>query len=244
MLKKILVSALIVVVLIAGGASAYNVVFTQAAEGENEPANAAQVAAISGESGRNEAPGAGQGAGQGRSDAGAPPVQATRPQGEGTPASPQGGQSWQDSTGSSYGNGSASGQGNQYGKNQSQSQGQGQGRGRRGNMGSETGASQGAPEPQNGFQEWITLQGVVSDYIAPDFILLTDDGQSIPAQLGNLSYIETIGLSLQDGERVSIVGYYDPNGGLAIGQISLSNGQTFTLRDDLGRPLWAGGSNR
>ena len=100
----------------------------------------------------------------------------------------------------------------------------------------------GTPAPQNGLTEWVTFSGVVSDYVAPKFALLTQDGQSIPAELGNSNYVSGLGLALQNGDAVTVTGFWDTNGGLALKSLTLDNtGQTFAFRDDLGRPLWAGG---
>jgi len=137
---------------------------------------------------------------------------------------------------------------NQAGQGNGTTQGQGQGYrggGRGGNNANTSQAGTGIPAPQNGFQEWVTLSGTVSSYVPPNFTLLISDGQSIEAQLGNLSYVSSLGLELQEGQQVSLTGYYDPSGSLAVGQITLTDsGQTFELRDELGRPLWAGGPSR
>jgi len=121
-----------------------------------------------------------------------------------------------------------------------------QGQGNRGNgKGGNRGASQGNnvnANPQNGLIEWIMFHGTVSEYRAPYFTLINDDGEKIPAQLGDLVFIEGLGLYLQDGDRVSIKGYWDASDGFAVGMITLdATGQSFTLRDDFGRPLWSGG---
>ncbi|MGB9674343.1 MAG: hypothetical protein ACPL3P_09415 [Anaerolineales bacterium] len=100
------------------------------------------------------------------------------------------------------------------------------------------------PNPQNGMSELLTFSGTVSNYAAPVFTLTTSDGQTINAQLGNLNYLSSLGLSLTNGESVTVVGYYDPSGSFAVQQITdNTTGQTYTLRDDLGRPLWRGGAN-
>ncbi len=98
-------------------------------------------------------------------------------------------------------------------------------------------------ETQNGFSEWLRFEGTVSDYSPPVFTLQTDDGQAIPIQLGNLNYLNTLGLDLQSGDHVAVAGYWDSGNALAAGQISLENsGKTFNFRDDFGRPLWSGGT--
>ncbi|MGB9673976.1 MAG: hypothetical protein ACPL3P_07540 [Anaerolineales bacterium] len=100
------------------------------------------------------------------------------------------------------------------------------------------------PNPQNGMGELLTFSGTVSNFAAPNFTLITSDGQTINAQLGNLNYVSSLGLSLTNGESVTVVGYWDPSGSFAVQKITdETTGQTYTLRDDLGRPLWRGGAN-
>ena len=232
MLKKVFVSGLILIVLLAAGASAYNVIFTQAAEGEIEENIAVEDA-------KTPIP---TSSALGNPEANAILAQATQTTNDQFPSG-----SWLQADSNSSDTGSANGQGNRFGKqgNQNQGQGQGQARGRGGNRGQTGDSGINQPAPQNGFQEWITLQGVVSEYLAPDFTLLLADGQTIQAQLGNISFVESLGLNLQTGEYVTVVGFHDPEGGFAVGQITLqSSGESFTLRNDQGQPAWAGGANR
>jgi hypothetical protein len=126
------------------------------------------------------------------------------------------------------------GQGNRYG----QSRGRGQGKG------SGTGSGNTSPAPQNSFQEWVSLEGIVSAYSPPEFILITNDNKTITAEIGNISYAENIGLTINDGDHVTVTGFYDANDAFTVGQITLqSSGMTYMLRDELGRPNWAGGNS-
>ena len=121
--------------------------------------------------------------------------------------------------------------------------GSGQGGAGRGNGGQgQAGAGAGQAQPQNGFTEWVTYSGTVSEYVAPNFNLQTTDGQIIAVQLGNLNYVNSLGLVIHDGDLVTVTGFVDPEGSLAVGQITLdASGQTFTMRGETGRPMWAGG---
>jgi hypothetical protein len=239
MLKKLFVSGLIVIVLIAAGASAYNVAITRAAEGQIEKIAIPKDTHISSQTGP----------GLGSTATSAKLTLPTRPASEELSISPKV-ETPLPADPKPYTRGSGSGQGNQYGKGQSQGQGRGQGQGQdqaagqRGKNGPAGGSGVNQPDPQNGFQEWVTLQGVVSDYLPPNLTLLLDDGQTIQAQLGNTGFIESLGLNLQAGEYVTVVGFDDPEGGFAVGQITLqSSGETFILRNELGQPAWAGGAN-
>jgi hypothetical protein len=128
----------------------------------------------------------------------------------------------------------------------------GQGQGRMGGQGQGQGAGQGSrqqngsgtPAPQNGFTTWTTYQGTVSSYAAPNFTLTTSDGQQLAVQLGNLNYVTSLGLELKDGDSVTLTGFQDPSGSIAVGTITLdASGQSYTLRTENGRPAWAGGGN-
>jgi NaMN:DMB phosphoribosyltransferase len=92
----------------------------------------------------------------------------------------------------------------------------------------------------------VTYSGTVSAYVLPQFTLLTSDGQAILAQLGNQSYVASLGLVLQDGDAVTVTGFVDSSGALAVTSITnLSTGATYTLRDGTsGRPAWAGGARQ
>jgi len=92
----------------------------------------------------------------------------------------------------------AGGQGGGYRGGQSG----GQGGGNRGSQAGTGGGAQGTtgiPQPQNGMTELVTYSGTVSALAMPQFTLLTSDGQAILTQLGNQSYVASLGLVLQDG---------------------------------------------
>ncbi len=125
-----------------------------------------------------------------------------------------------------------------------QGNGNGGGYGKHGRNANSNNNVNATPNPQNGMTELLTFSGTVSNYAAPVFTLTTSDGKTINAQLGNLNYLSSLGLSLTNGEAVTVTGFWDASGSFAVQQITLnSSGQTFSLRDDLGRPLWRGGAN-
>lgn len=133
---------------------------------------------------------------------------------------------------------------------QARNQGGGQGgQNGQGGRGQGYGASRGAgsgggvPNPQAAQNEIISLHGVVGDFAAPNFTLLTDDGQTVTVQLGNQRFVSDLGIALQQGDTITLVGFYESADAFAAASITLDDtGQTYTLRDQAsGRPLWAGG---
>ena len=88
-----------------------------------------------------------------------------------------------------------------------------------------------------------TLRGTVSGYDQRGLSIITaDDGQSLYIELGKLRYNRSIGFAPQVGERVTVEAFI-PGGKTDYNAIAVtldSTGQTYTFRDALGNPLWAG----
>ncbi len=72
-----------------------------------------------------------------------------------------------------------------------------------------------------------------------DLVITTDGGREIQVGTGP-GYMEEQGFTLQAGERLQVLGYWE-DGELKAAQLTrLRDGQTLTLRDQLGRPAWSG----
>lgn len=90
-------------------------------------------------------------------------------------------------------------------------------------------------------QEIITIKGMVDQFISPQLTLTTDLGQIIYIQIGNLSASNGAMLDLVPGEYVTVNGWYNQVGEFTANQITLnSSGTTFSIRNQSGRPDWAG----
>ncbi len=129
-----------------------------------------------------------------------------------------------------------------------QGQGQGQGRGR--SVQDAANGQSAAAEPlypnyDEIPEEMSIYEGTVllSPETGADLVILTDAGEEITVGTGP-GYMEEQGLTLQAGERVQVLGYWE-DGELKAAQLTrLQDGQTITLRDELGRPAWSGAGNR
>lgn len=85
-----------------------------------------------------------------------------------------------------------------------------------------------------------TLTGTVSAYDGMTMTVAGPDGSSTLVQLGNAGYAQGIGFHPSTGAGVSVSGFTDDQGQFSALTITL-DGQTYTFRDELGRPLWSGG---
>ncbi len=123
------------------------------------------------------------------------------------------------------GKGSAGQQGNQAQQNR-------QGRG--GSSGSGEGTGQAIAN------DWLTLEGIVATVNSDALTVDLDNGGQLIVEGRAWSFAQQQGLSLHAGDQVRIAGFYE-DGEFKVGQIeNLTNPQTVFLRDETGRPLWAG----
>jgi hypothetical protein len=116
------------------------------------------------------------------------------------------------------------------------------GQGRRDAPGDQTGTG------QANLEEWLTLQGTVVRVDADTLVVQTTSGEKVSVENRAWWFAQEQGFSTRVGNQVTLVGFYegdDPStsSGLCfeVGQIDDTiNGQTVLVRDENGRPLWAG----
>ena len=124
--------------------------------------------------------------------------------------------------GGGRGNGSGGGRGNSSG-------------------GAYTGDGTGAGQAQ--VDEWLALSGAVTAADAGLLAVKTGSGE-VAVENRGWWYAQEQGFAAQAGDRVTLTGFYE-NGVFQVGRIdNLTTGQAVTLRDETGRPLWAGRGRR
>jgi hypothetical protein len=135
----------------------------------------------------------------------------------------------------------------------------GNGRGASGRLQAQTTAPLGSAAPGDGtgtgqaqVDEWVTLKGTVMSVDSAELVVQMTDGQEILMDGRPWQFTQEQGFSAQVGDQVTLIGFYedvDASAGsghsFEVGQISnASNGQVVIIREDSGRPLWAGGGRR
>jgi hypothetical protein len=89
-------------------------------------------------------------------------------------------------------------------------------------------------------EEWLTLTGQVVSVDTSDLTLQTDDGQTLTVGLGPEWFWSEQGVTVAPGERVTVRAF-EEGGEIKVGQIILeTSGTVLQLRNDDGRPMWAG----
>ncbi len=94
-------------------------------------------------------------------------------------------------------------------------------------------------------EDWALYEGTVMQAPAAgvDLVIMTGSGEEVVIGTGP-GYLEDQGLTLQAGESVQVQGYWK-DGEFKAAQVNrLQDGQTVTLRDEVGRPAWAGSSRQ
>jgi hypothetical protein len=112
------------------------------------------------------------------------------------------------------------------------------GRGREDAPGDQTGTGQANVE------EWLTLQGTVVSVDADALVVQTVSGEQVTMENRPWWFAQEQGSSAQVGDQVTLIGFYEIDN-FEVGQIDdISKGQTVLVRDENGRPLWAGRGRR
>ncbi|MFN2195064.1 MAG: hypothetical protein ACK2UW_02940 [Anaerolineales bacterium] len=245
MLKKIVIVGLVLFVLAAAGASAYNTGVFAAFGGPAASDSSVSSAALAASVAAAGAPG-GQGpAWQAAGEAEAP---ASAGQGIRQQDRLQAADQLQDPTldsvdlsGAVMGAGPAANAGNTGQGSSSQGNGRGYRGGNQGNAASPETARSGSGVPQAELPAWESYHGVVQSVDATGFNLLADDGQVLWVDSGNQNFVQSLGMNLEPGEALTVTGYWVEDTFTA-GQIQVdASAAVYQLRDDYGRPLWAGG---
>jgi hypothetical protein len=88
--------------------------------------------------------------------------------------------------------------------------------------------------------EWLTLAGTVSVANADEMIVQIDGGGEVLMEGRAWRYLQEQGFQVEVGQRLSLTGFYE-NDDFEVGAVeNLSTGQSLSIRDTSGRPLWAG----
>jgi len=94
-------------------------------------------------------------------------------------------------------------------------------------------------------EELLLREGTV--VLAPedgvDLVIEMSDGKKLSVGTGPM-YMASQDLILQAGEPVQVLGYWEDHEFKAVQLTCLADGRTIILRDELGRPAWAGAGRR
>jgi hypothetical protein len=135
--------------------------------------------------------------------------------------------------------GQSAGQGRGASASGDATQGSGRGQGQGQTQGAGTGPGAGGAV---GAVDWETVTGQVT-VVDSEMVVQTAEGEVVVG-LGQAWYREEAEFVLSVGDEVSVIGFYE-DGEFKAGSVeNLTTGQTLALRDEDGRPMWAGQGER
>jgi hypothetical protein len=112
--------------------------------------------------------------------------------------------------------------------------GNGQGRG------TATGDGTGIPQPEADVDEWVTIEGTVLHVDADAMVVQTAHGEEIVVEGRSWRFAQELTFSAGVGDQVTLLGFYE-DGDFEVGHIAdATNGRSVSLREESGRPMWAG----
>jgi hypothetical protein len=101
-------------------------------------------------------------------------------------------------------------------------------------------AGMGAGTDMAPVEEWITVSGVVNSVDPAIWTVTLEDGTVKEIYGRLLDFLNEQGFIVSSSDSLVLTGYYqDDNFGLAEIE-NITTGETIALRDEYGRPLWAG----
>ncbi len=99
------------------------------------------------------------------------------------------------------------------------------------------------PQVQVDRADWETVEGTVTELLTNALTIALDDGSTLTIGLGR-PLASATDVAFAEGDEVAVMGF-ELNDRFVAGEIeNLTQGGTLALRDDSGRPQWAGGPDQ
>jgi hypothetical protein len=122
----------------------------------------------------------------------------------------------------------------------------GQGRGAQGGSGSQGRAeapAAGSPLAETHVDDWLSVVGTVGS-VDSSVLVVHTDGQEVVVEGRAWRFAQELGFTAQVDDQVTLTGFYE-DGEFKVSQIDdATNGETVLIRDETGRPMWAGRGGR
>ena len=96
------------------------------------------------------------------------------------------------------------------------------------------------PDPQAQVDEWITIEGTLMSFQGGSMTINTPQGDINTFQTGQPRFFAEQNVSFQVGDEIIVVGFYEGEQFMAGDITQAATGARVMLRDPNGRPLWAG----
>ena len=119
------------------------------------------------------------------------------------------------------------------------SYGSSRGWGNQGNGGQMTDTDPGSGQAVT--KDWITVEGTVTNLEAGMLTISTENGGTLEIADQPWRFAQEQGFTTDVSHRIAVTGFYEDGQEFEVGHITdLSTGESVALREENGRPLWAG----
>ncbi len=93
-------------------------------------------------------------------------------------------------------------------------------------------------------EEWLTFQGSVASLDSDAMVVQLDSGEQIVVENRPWWFAQEQGFAARPGDQLTLRAFYEGDS-IEVGQMAnVRTGQTVQLREESGRPLWAGRGRR
>jgi hypothetical protein len=126
--------------------------------------------------------------------------------------------------------------------NQTTKNGNGTGNSRAGSnqIKTDQGLSTGSGSVQEEPKEWVNVDGTVTDLESGILKIATENGNMLEIADRPWRFAQEQGFTTAVNHRIAVKGFYEEGNELEVGKIiDLSTGDSVTIREENGRPLWA-----
>ena len=125
------------------------------------------------------------------------------------------------------------------GRQGSKAQGNGSGSAQDGQSGNDQGNESGTGQAE--VNELINLSGAVTSITSDLMVIELSDGSQLEIEGRAVSFLSEQGFSISAGDALSLQGFYEGDTFEVSYIENTSSGETIRIREESGRPLWAGG---
>ncbi len=89
--------------------------------------------------------------------------------------------------------------------------------------------------------EWLEVTGVVESVLPDLWVVTLKTGNILEIEGRTLSFLQETGFTVSEGDNLYLTGFMEADDFEVGGIENTSNGTVIAIREETGRPLWAGG---
>lgn len=113
-----------------------------------------------------------------------------------------------------------------------------------GRRGGGQGGSKAAGAQTEEVKDWLSIQGIVISVDEEEMVVELSVGEQIIVEGRAWSFSQESGFVVETGDQIQLTGFFEEGDFEVGGMENITTGQLVVLREESGRPLWAGAGGR